>query len=163
MAIPIDSAAVTPRPEIKIQKQGYALPLAFAGGMLLLGFACYALLLLQHMEAKLDALPQMTALLTTTNDRLAGVSSQMEQVSANMKKLPPLLNEVNSNVSKIAPPLKLVNHNVQGTAPTLMKMDGRLATTNQRLTLVQQKLDTLRQSIDRMEETTHRLRKVLPR
>src|SRR5258708_6988924 len=118
MAIRTENSAVTPTRNIEIQRQSYSRTFALFGGIILLGFAFYAVLLLQRMEAKLDALPQMIVLLTKTNDRLTGVSSQMEQGNANMKKLPPLLSQVNTNVSKISPPLKLVNHNVQGTAPT---------------------------------------------
>src|ERR1700722_4599638 len=163
MTVHAPGMAMTPTQNIDIRKHPYGLILASVGGVILLGCAIYALMVLQNMGAKMEALPRMAALLTSTNDRLTAISSQMEQVGADMKKLPPLLTQVNENVQKIAPPLKLVNHNVQGTAPTLQRMDGRLTVTNQRLNTVQQKLDTLRQSIDRMEETTHRLRKVLPR
>jgi chromosome segregation ATPase len=163
MAVQAHPPTGTPARSIGIQRQAHGITLAAIGGLILLGYALYMGMLMQTVAARMEALPQVRSLLVTTNDRLATMSSQLDGVDANMRKLPPLLSQVNENVRQLSPPLQRVNGNVQGTAPTLRRMDGRLTVTNQRLTTVQQKLDTLRQSIDRMEETTHRLRKVLPR
>jgi hypothetical protein len=167
MATHAQNSTVTPANNIGFRGQPYGTILAVVGGLVLLGFALYILMLVQRIGARLEALPKMEALLVTTNDRLATVSAQLDAGDTNMKQLPPLLRQVNENVRQLARPLSRVNANVQGTSPTLRRMDSSLNLTNQRLSTVQQKLeqklDGLRQPMERMEETTRRMRKILPR
>jgi chromosome segregation ATPase len=177
MDMQTQSSSATPRLRSGLIKHPLELILALIAGLILLGFAIYAIMLLQHVSARLDDLPKMTALLSTTNDRLTAVSLHLERMEASLAKLPPLISKVNTGVRQIAPPLRAMNQNAQATSPTFRRMDDSLTTTNQKLAAtnqkltstneklsgVQQKFGELQNSMQRVEESTHRLRKILPR
>ncbi len=163
MAIHTHMSEETPKHNVTLRNPPYERILAVVAGLILLAIALYIVTLLQHVSARLDDLPKMTALLSTTNDRLTAVSSHLEQMEAMMNKLPPLLSKVNENVRQISPPLRSMNQNAKDTSPTFRRMDESLTATNKKLTGVEQKFDGLQKSMGRVEESTRRLRKILPR
>ena len=90
MAIQAQGAAVTPTRHIPLRQQlRWLIPIVI--GAILLGFAIYLLILRQHIEAKMAALPQVRELLTNTNGRLETVSRQLDQVDGSVKNIAPLL------------------------------------------------------------------------